>query len=78
MQFTFPYMVRISTNAPFCTSVIADTHLKINPDAGDLLGGKVGFIFLGTGLIAAIGGWYLYPETKVSSSLVLRKPLVEI
>lgn len=35
----------------------------INPDAGDL-GGKVGFIFLGTGLIAAIGGWYLYPETK--------------
>ncbi|KFX99389.1 hypothetical protein O988_03889 [Pseudogymnoascus sp. VKM F-3808] len=35
----------------------------INPDAGNL-GGKVGFIFLGTGLIAAIGGWYLYPETK--------------
>lgn len=35
----------------------------INPDAGDL-GGKVGFIFLGTGLFAAIGGWYLYPETK--------------
>ncbi|KAL5313975.1 hypothetical protein ACEPPN_018399 [Leptodophora sp. 'Broadleaf-Isolate-01'] len=37
----------------------------INPDAGDL-GGKVGFIFLGTGIIAAVGGWYLYPETKVS------------
>ncbi|KAH9218411.1 general substrate transporter [Leptodontidium sp. 2 PMI_412] len=35
----------------------------INPDAGDL-GGKVGFIFLGTGIIAAVGGWYLYPETK--------------
>lgn len=35
----------------------------INPDAGHL-GGKVGFIFLGTGLIAAVGGWYLYPETK--------------
>ncbi|KAL2832184.1 general substrate transporter [Aspergillus cavernicola] len=35
----------------------------INPDAGNL-GGKVGFIFLGTGLIAAIGGWFLYPETK--------------
>lgn len=35
----------------------------INPDAGNL-GGKVGFIFLGTGLIAAVGGWYLYPETK--------------
>ncbi|KAH8805310.1 general substrate transporter [Xylogone sp. PMI_703] len=35
----------------------------INPDAGNL-GGKVGFVFLGTGLLAAIGGWYLYPETK--------------
>ena len=35
----------------------------INPDAGDL-GGKVGFIFLGTGLIAAVGGYFLYPETK--------------
>ncbi|KAL4888092.1 general substrate transporter [Aspergillus ambiguus] len=35
----------------------------INPDAGNL-GGKVGFIFFGTGLIAAIGGWFLYPETK--------------
>ncbi|KUM57282.1 hypothetical protein ACN42_g9912 [Penicillium freii] len=35
----------------------------INPDAGNL-GGKVGFIFLGTGLFAAIGGWFLYPETK--------------
>ncbi|OJJ70035.1 hypothetical protein ASPBRDRAFT_208727 [Aspergillus brasiliensis CBS 101740] len=35
----------------------------INPDAGNL-GGKVGFIFLGTGLLAAVGGWYLYPETK--------------
>lgn len=38
--------------------------LQINPDAGNL-GGKVGFIFLGMGLIAAVGGWYLYPETKV-------------
>ncbi|RHZ63542.1 hypothetical protein CDV55_102822 [Aspergillus turcosus] len=35
----------------------------INPDAGNL-GGKVGFVFLGTGLIAAIGGFFLYPETK--------------
>ncbi|KIV82019.1 hypothetical protein PV11_04160 [Exophiala sideris] len=35
----------------------------INPDAGHL-GGKVGFIFLATGLAAAIGGWFLYPETK--------------
>lgn len=40
--------------------------MQINPDAGNL-GGKVGFIFLGTALIAAIGGWYLYPETKVST-----------
>lgn len=35
----------------------------INPDAGDL-GGKVGFIFLATGLIAGVGGWWLFPETK--------------
>ncbi|PVH76524.1 hypothetical protein DL98DRAFT_574311 [Cadophora sp. DSE1049] len=35
----------------------------INPDAGDL-GGKVVFIFLGTGIIAAVGRCYLYPETK--------------
>ncbi|KAM0550751.1 hypothetical protein ACHAPJ_008816 [Fusarium lateritium] len=34
-----------------------------NPDAGDL-GGKVGFIFLATGLIAGFGGWWLFPETK--------------
>lgn len=35
----------------------------INPDAGNL-GGKVGFIFLATGLVAGFGGWYLFPETK--------------
>lgn len=35
----------------------------INPDAGHL-GGKTGFIFFGLGMIAAVGGWYLYPETK--------------
>ncbi|KAL6360863.1 hypothetical protein LRP88_06571 [Fusarium phalaenopsidis] len=35
----------------------------INPDAGDL-GGKVGFIFLATGLIVSAGGWYFFPETK--------------
>ncbi|KAH7085266.1 general substrate transporter [Paraphoma chrysanthemicola] len=35
----------------------------INPDAGNL-GGKVGFIFLATAIFAAVGGWYLYPETK--------------
>ena len=43
-------------------------YLQINPDAGNL-GGKVGFIFLGTGIIAAVGGWYLYPETKVCPPL---------
>lgn len=37
---------------------------QINADAGHL-GGKVGFIFLGLGSMAAIGGWHLYPETKV-------------
>lgn len=36
---------------------------QVNPDAGDL-GGKVGFIFLGMGLIVSILGWWLYPETK--------------
>ena len=35
----------------------------INPDAGNL-GGKVGFVFLGTGLCASVGGWYLFPETR--------------
>ncbi|ERS97062.1 hypothetical protein HMPREF1624_06391 [Sporothrix schenckii ATCC 58251] len=35
----------------------------INTDAGNL-GGKVGFIFLGLGLMAAVGGYYLFPETK--------------
>lgn len=43
--------------------------MKINPDAGNL-GGKVGFVFLGTGLIAAIGGFFLYPETKVTDSIL--------
>ncbi|KAK5722958.1 hypothetical protein LTR17_014090 [Elasticomyces elasticus] len=35
----------------------------INPDAGHM-GGKIGFVFLGLGLCAAIGGYFLYPETK--------------
>lgn len=43
---------------------------QINPDAGNL-GGRVGFIFLGTGLVAAIGGWFLYPETKVLSYVII-------
>jgi hypothetical protein len=42
------------------------TSSQINPDAGNL-GGKVGFIFLATAIFAAVGGWYLYPETKVSA-----------
>jgi hypothetical protein len=65
MQFTIPYMVLLY--ALVCATLgnrLANTLSQINPDAGNL-GGKVGFIFLGTGLIAAIGGWYLYPETKV-------------
>ncbi|OJD11867.1 hypothetical protein AJ78_07454 [Emergomyces pasteurianus Ep9510] len=35
----------------------------INRDAGNL-GGKTGFIFLGTGLVTAIVGFFLFPETK--------------
>jgi hypothetical protein len=48
--------------------------MKINPDAGNL-GGKVGFIFLGTGLIAAVGGFFLYPETKVIHSILIKTKL---
>lgn len=51
------------TNAAWGLIMQFTIPYMINPDAGNL-GGKVGFIFLGTGLIAAIGGWYLYPETK--------------
>ena len=40
----------------------------INTDAGHL-GGKTGFIFLGTGLITAVGGYFLFPETKVRQRL---------
>ncbi|EAW24623.1 putative MFS alpha-glucoside transporter [Aspergillus fischeri NRRL 181] len=51
------------TNAAWGLIMQFTIPYMINPDAGNL-GGKVGFIFFGTGLIAAIGGWYLYPETK--------------
>ncbi|KAL3495881.1 putative MFS transporter [Aspergillus germanicus] len=51
------------TNAAWGLVMQFSIPYMINPDAGNL-GGKVGFIFLGTGLIAAVGGWYLYPETK--------------
>ncbi|KAF7593924.1 hypothetical protein BBP40_010626 [Aspergillus hancockii] len=51
------------TNALWALIMQFTIPYMINPDAGNL-GGRVGFIFLGTGLIAAIGGWYLYPETK--------------
>jgi hypothetical protein len=65
MQFTVPYMVSLLT-ATLLQRTVLIFRTKINPDAGNL-GGKVGFIFLATGLIAAVGGWYLYPETKVRS-----------
>ncbi|KAL4983041.1 putative MFS transporter [Aspergillus falconensis] len=51
------------TNAAWGLIMQFTIPYMINPDAGNL-GGKVGFIFLGMGLIAAVGGWYLYPETK--------------
>ncbi|KAL2812628.1 putative MFS transporter [Aspergillus granulosus] len=54
------------TNAAWGLVMQFTIPYMINPDAGNL-GGKVGFIFLGTGLVAAIGGWYLYPETKGTS-----------
>ncbi|KAH8427492.1 uncharacterized protein LDX57_005205 [Aspergillus melleus] len=53
----------------------------INPDAGNL-GGKVGFIFLGTGLIASIGGWFLssspWPMRFQVSTPRVVKPLYKI
>lgn len=51
------------TNATWGLIMQFTVPYMINPDAGNL-GGKVGFIFLGTGLIAAVGGYFLYPETK--------------
>lgn len=39
----------------------------INTDAGNL-GGKTGFIFFGTGIVAAVVGFFLFPETKVRES----------
>jgi hypothetical protein len=80
MQFTVPYMVwmhapfrSMSTVSKFVALTISFSGQQINTDAGHL-GGKVGFIFFGTGSIAAIGGWYLYPETKVRRDHVERKP----
>ncbi|KEY67027.1 hypothetical protein S7711_04709 [Stachybotrys chartarum IBT 7711] len=35
----------------------------INPDSGNL-GGRTGFIFFGTGLLTAIAGYFMFPETK--------------
>jgi len=51
------------TNAVWGLIMQFTVPYMINPDAGNL-GGKVGFIFLGTGLMAGVGGWYLFPETK--------------
>jgi hypothetical protein len=36
----------------------------ISTDAGNL-GGKTGLIFFGTGILTAIAGYFLFPETKV-------------
>lgn len=33
----------------------------------------MGFIFLGTGAIAAVGGFFLYPETKASLHYSLQR-----
>lgn len=41
----------------------------VNPDAGHL-GCKVGFSFLATGLAAAIGGWFLYADSRVSTRCI--------
>ena len=38
----------------------------INIDAGNL-GGKTGFIFFATGLVTAVVGYFLFPETKAST-----------
>ncbi|KAH7141286.1 general substrate transporter [Dactylonectria estremocensis] len=51
------------TNSVWALIMQFTVPYMINPDAGDL-GGKVGFIFLATGLLASVGGWYLFPETK--------------
>lgn len=60
MQFTIPYMVSFT---PPLTVTQVPNNKQINPDAGHL-GGKVGFIFFGLGSVAAVLGWWLYPETK--------------
>jgi hypothetical protein len=51
------------TNAVWGLIMQFSVPYMINPDAGNL-GGKIGFIFLATGLTAGVGGWYLFPETK--------------
>ncbi|KAL5344152.1 hypothetical protein BJX70DRAFT_393569 [Aspergillus crustosus] len=51
------------TNAVWGLVMQFTVPYMINPDAGNL-GGKSGFIFFGTGLVAAVGGWFIYPETK--------------
>ncbi|KAL4765028.1 putative MFS alpha-glucoside transporter [Aspergillus foveolatus] len=52
-----------ATNAAWGLTMQFTVPYMINPDAGNL-GGRAGFIFFGTGLVAAIAGWYLYPETR--------------
>ncbi|KAK2767672.1 hypothetical protein FQN54_003830 [Arachnomyces sp. PD_36] len=46
----------------------------INNDAGAFdLGGKTGFIFFGTGMVTAVAGYFLFPETKGISFEVIDK-----
>lgn len=47
----------------------------INTDAGNL-GGKTGFIFFGTGILTAIGAFFLFPETKVRKPTRLKFALL--
>lgn len=61
MQFTIPYMSEYERSSGRIENSMRLT--SVNPDAGNL-GGKTGYIFAGLGLIASIGGYYLYPETK--------------
>lgn len=66
MSFVMPYLV--STKGPPAYSFPLPIGLtfvqQINPDAANL-GGKVGFVFLATGLMVSVAGYFLYPETKV-------------
>lgn len=64
MRFRVAAQGLITITNPLWGLIMQFTVPHMNsPDAGDL-GGKVGFIFLATGLIASAGGSYFSPETK--------------